>query len=71
MTTDWIHKDSRWNAIRIRFLREFVRELLIRPLYTDTKAMLADPLTKVPTSAHSHEAGRLRLMGVEPPPYCK
>jgi hypothetical protein len=71
MTTEWIHKDSRWNAIRIRFLREFVREMLIKPFYMDTALMRADPLTKVPSSARAHEAGRRALMGTAPPSYAK
>ena len=71
MTTEWIHKDSRWNAIRIRFLREFVREMLIKPFYTVTTEMRADALTKVPSSAHSHAIARLALMGTAPPPYSK
>ena len=71
MTTEWIHKDSRWNAIRIRFLREFVREMLIKPFYTVTTEMRADTLTKVPSSAHSHAIARLALMGTAPPPYSK
>ena len=71
MTTEWIHKDSRWNAIRIRFLREFVREMLIKPFYTVTTEMRADALTKVPSSAHSHEKARRALMGTVPLPYSK
>ena len=71
MTTEWIHKDSRWNAIRIRFLREFVREMLIKPFYTVTTEMRADALTKVPSSAHSHGKARRALMGTVPLPYSK
>ena len=33
LNSDWIHRDSRWNSIRISFLREFVRELLISLTY--------------------------------------
>ena len=71
LSTDWIHKDARWTAIRIAFLREFVRRLLIGPVYVNTKEMRADPLTKVPSSAVSHESDRLRLMGISPPLYTK
>ena len=63
ITTDWIHKDSRWNAIRIHFLRELVRESLFKPIYTNTKDMLADALTKVPSSGPGHALSRARLMG--------
>ena len=63
LTTDYLSKDSRWNSIRIGFLRGFVRENLVRPLYTPTADMLADPLTKVPSSATDHQLLRARLMG--------
>ena len=66
MHTEWIHKDSRWNSIRIRFVRDLVRALIVKGRYTDTKEMMADCLTKVPSSGIEHGQHRNNLMGVPP-----
>jgi hypothetical protein len=66
ITTDWIHRDSRWNAIRTGFLRDFVRSQLIKPYFVTDADMLADPLTKVATNGKKHETQRTRLMGTPP-----
>ena len=66
ITTDWIHRDSRWNAIRTGFLRDFVRSQLIKPYYVSDADMLADPLTKIATNGKKHELQRARLMGRPP-----
>ena len=66
MHTEWIHKDSRWNSIRIRFVRDLVRALIVKGRYIDTKEMMADCLTKVPSSGIEHGQHRNNLMGVPP-----
>jgi hypothetical protein len=66
ITTDWIHRDSRWNAIRTGFIRDFVRSQIVKPYYVTDADMLADPLTKVMSSSKKHEMQRLRLMGTPP-----
>ncbi len=69
MTTDWIYKESRWNSIRIRFVRDFVRYMLIKGVHVTTKSMRANPLTKVPSSSNEHARERAALMGVPPAGY--
>ena len=66
MNTDWIHKESRWNSIRLLFVRDFVRALLIKGAHVSTKLMRANPLTKVPSSGAEHARERAALMGQPP-----
>ena len=66
MDTEWLHRDGRWNSIRVRFLRDFVRSGLIKGVFTKTDKMRANCLTKVPASGREHERERAELMGRPP-----
>ena len=51
-TADNIHLGSRHLAIRIGFIRQAVRDLIIKPAYVNTNQNVADTMTKPMDKKH-------------------
>ena len=64
VNSDFIHKESRWNGIRLQWLRQQVRDRLISVLWCSGEAMKADVLTKFCSNLTKFMEIRFELMNL-------
>ena len=64
--SDHVHKDSRWTSLRLGFIRDMVKNMLIRTYKLPTDKMPADCLTKAPKTGAAHARARAVHMGKAP-----
>ena len=65
VNSDMIHKESRWNAIRLNWLRQQVLDRLVSVVWLSGDAMLADALTKFYSSISKFMETRADLMNLD------
>jgi len=64
--SDHVHRDSRWTSLRLGFIRDMVKNMLIRTYKLPTDEMPSDCLTKAPKTGAAHARARARHMGKAP-----